>query len=110
VKDQILLHEIANQDVVYSAGFLDYLPDPVASSLVAHLYSLLRVGGELLVGNAVEDREVKWVPDYVLDWHMIYRTEADMLRLCQSIQCSAPRRVLYDNSGAWQFLKLSRDS
>jgi extracellular factor (EF) 3-hydroxypalmitic acid methyl ester biosynthesis protein len=110
VKDQILLHEIADQDIVYSAGFLDYLPDGVATALVSHLASLLRPGGWLLVGNALDARDVKWVPEYVLDWHMIYRTEQDMRRLCRMIEFPTSSRILHDRSRAWQFLALHRES
>jgi hypothetical protein len=62
------------------------------------------------VGNALDARDVKWVPEYVLDWHMIYRTEQDMRRLCRMIEFPTSSRILHDRSRAWQFLALHRES
>ena len=103
-----LTEEVQEQDLIYTAGFFDYLPDSVAEPLLARLVGLLRDGGRLLVGNAVDATEVKWVPEFVLDWEMIYRTPADMRRLARSIACSCQLDVAFDESGAWQFLSAQR--
>jgi len=107
LRDSRLLAEIAEQDLVYSAGFFDYLPDAVATALLSGLISLVRPSGRVLVGNAVDAREVKWVPEYVLDWHMIYRSQVQMLALVSSDLGSVDKRVVLDDSGAWQFLEVS---
>jgi hypothetical protein len=107
-RDSEFLRELVGQDVLYSAGFFDYLRDDVAEALLAGLFSLLRNDGLLLIGNAVDAREVKWVPEFVLDWQLLYRTPDDMRRLCKSI--SDPHRISlsFDGSGAWQFLEVER--
>jgi SAM-dependent methyltransferase len=103
-----LTEEVREQDLIYTAGFFDYLPDSVAAPLLARLVGLLREGGRLLVGNAVDATEVKWVPEFVLDWEMIYRTPADMRELAQMIATSCQLDVVFDESGAWQFLSAQR--
>lgn len=107
-RSQELLQEFAGQDLIYSAGFFDYLPDRVARSLISMLHSLLAVNGRMLVGNAVDAPDVKWVPEFVLDWTMVYRNEHEMIELCSGLELASPPKVLLDRSGAWQFLSLER--
>ena len=101
-----LMAELSGQDLVYSAGLFDYLPEPVAGELLRCCAGLLRAGGRVAVGNAAEDPQVRWVPELVLDWHMIYRTEAQLRALAPELD--GPYRVgcERDPSGAWHFLTL----
>jgi hypothetical protein len=108
VRNQDLLREIHGQDFIYSAGFFDYLPDRVASQLLSFLVSQLRNRGRLLIGNALAARDVRWVPEFVLDWRMIYRTPDDMRRLCKDLEVPHRLDVDFDGSGAWQFLEVVR--
>jgi hypothetical protein len=107
LRDPRLLAEIAAQDLIYSAGFFDYLPDPIASALLAGLISLLRDNGRVLVGNALDARDVKWVPEFVLDWHMIYRSQQQMIALLPETGESLRKRIVLDDSAAWQFLDVT---
>jgi hypothetical protein len=61
----------------------------------------------LLVGNAVDAPDVKWVPEFVLDWEMIYRTPAEMRQIADAISDICRLDVLFDGSGSWQFLEAS---
>ena len=103
-----LLSDLADQDLVYSAGFFDYLPDKVASSLLIALLRLLRPGGRLAVGNASDDREGIWVPEFVLDWQMIYRSESEMRGLAEAPLDGASFGIAQDSSKAWHFLLVRR--
>lgn len=101
---EILVEEVRAQDMVYTAGLFDYLPDRVASVLISQLVGLLAPGGRLLIGNAVDSPGVRWVPEFVLDWHMIYRSPAQMRALASNLQESCRIDVEFDESGVWQFL------
>jgi extracellular factor (EF) 3-hydroxypalmitic acid methyl ester biosynthesis protein len=103
-----LSEEVRDQDLIYTAGFFDYLPDSVATTLLLRLASSLRDHGRLLVGNAVDSAHVKWVPEFVLDWEMVYRTPDDMRKIAQPIASSCHLDVVFDGSGAWQFLVAER--
>lgn len=103
-----LLAEFNDHDLVYSAGLFDYLSDDVARRLVHALFALLRVDGSLVIGNALDEPEAKWVPEYVLDWRMIYRTEEQMRDLALGLEGAAKVEVVQDRCGAWQFLILRR--
>lgn len=107
LRDPRLLAELVGQDFIYSAGFFDYLPDSVASALLAGLILLLRDNGRVLVGNALDARDVKWVPEFVLDWHMIYRSQEQMLGILPETGESPRRRIVLDDSAAWQFLEVT---
>jgi SAM-dependent methyltransferase len=108
LRQSILLDEFRNQDLIYSAGLLDYLPDGIAQTLVTRLVELLRPGGCVLVGNAAVDSGVRWVPDFVLDWSMIYRTREEMLSLAAQARGVESVSVEADDSRAWHFLLIRK--
>jgi hypothetical protein len=99
-----LIEEVREQDLIYSAGLFDYLPEVVAQVLLTRLFEFLRPDGRILVGNAVDDDGVKWVPEFVLDWRLIYRTPAEMLRLAEGVGERGKFEIQHDSSQAWQFL------
>ena len=103
-----LLDEVRGQDLIYSAGLFDYLGERMAKTLVERLFECLRPDGRLLVGNAVEDDAVKWVPEFVLDWKLLYRDADAMLQLARGVSGPGKVEIQYDRSQAWQFLVVRR--
>jgi extracellular factor (EF) 3-hydroxypalmitic acid methyl ester biosynthesis protein len=99
---------LINFDLVYSAGLYDYLTDIVARKLTALLYSRLRPGGRLLVGNLSDAPDSTWVMEYVVGWHLIYRTNEEMLRFAAPLK-PAPGRVeiTRDTTGGCLFLDVT---
>jgi hypothetical protein len=65
---------------------------------------LLRKGGRLVVGNAAAGPGVRWMPEFVLDWTMIYRTEPELLDLARDFADRAQIEIDSDDSAAWLFL------
>jgi hypothetical protein len=105
VVDEVL----TDLDLVYSAGLYDYLPEPVAARLTSAMYSRLRGGGRMLMGNLVEAPDTSWVMEYVLDWHLHYRTSASMLALTAGLSPSPVRStVAADVTGHAIFLDVTR--
>jgi hypothetical protein len=96
---------LGDLDLVYSTGLFDYLTDVVAQRLTDKLYSLLRPGGRMLIGNLVEAPDTAWIMDYVLDWPIIYRGPDDMSRFGERL---APRptaaAITADATGGCIFL------
>jgi len=105
-----LLEELSGQDLVYSAGLMDYLADGSARTLVRQLAGLLRAQGRLFVGNAADEPGIKWVPEFVLDWHMHYRTADQMIELARDLPFKGCVRLCGDDSRAWHFLRFVRAS
>jgi SAM-dependent methyltransferase len=70
-------------DLVYSAGLFCYLDDRIAVRLIVNLKRLLKKGGIILishVGDRYSNPSVCWM-EWVADWNLIYRTEAELKRI-----------------------------
>jgi hypothetical protein len=72
-------------DFVYAAGLYDYLSEPVAAKLTALMFSMLAPGGRLLVANFAPEWECIGYLEAFMDWHLIYRNEAEMVELARAI-------------------------
>jgi extracellular factor (EF) 3-hydroxypalmitic acid methyl ester biosynthesis protein len=106
-EEQQVREGLKGLDLVYSAGLYDYLPDLVATRLTSFLYSRLRAGGRLLIGNLVETPESTWLLEYVLGWSLLYRTEEVMLRFAQRVSPQPSHcDITYDATRRCIFLDL----
>jgi extracellular factor (EF) 3-hydroxypalmitic acid methyl ester biosynthesis protein len=94
-------------DLVYSMGLFDYLEPPIARRLLETLIGLTSPGGTLVVGNFHVGTRSRAYLDYWMDWPLIYRTEADMLRLVDGIP-SVSARVDFEPDGNQMFLFIDR--
>ena len=109
--NEVIGQTIADLDLAYSSGLYDYLPGPVAASLTRLLFSRLRPGGRLLVGNVVETPEITWLMDYVLGWPLLYRSEETLLRLADGLVPTPSRSgVTPDATGRCLFLDVTSPS
>lgn len=81
-------------DLIYSAGLYDYLSDILARRLTKQLYRMLKPGGRLLIANFVPETKSRAYMEIFMDWHLIYRTEEEMLALAQSTGATAVRTFL----------------
>jgi len=111
-EDQAVLQgTLADVDLIYSAGLYDYLPQPVAASLTRLLYTKLRPSGRLLLGNLKETPDTTWIMDYVLGWHLTYRTEPEMLHLADGLKpAPADVGITRDDTGSCLFLDVTSPS
>jgi len=82
----------------------------VALRLTSLLYSRLREGGRLLIGNLVETPDSTWMMDYVLGWSLIYRTDAAMLRFAERLSPTPQAaNIKRDATGQCVFLNVVKD-
>ena len=72
-------------DLVYSAGLLDYLKQPLAGRLTQALFEKVRPGGHLLVVNFLPNIEVVGYMEAFMDWNLIYRDRIQMAELTSRI-------------------------
>jgi SAM-dependent methyltransferase len=77
-------------DVIIAAGILDYLKDNVIMRFLETMSSLLAPGGLLLLTNLHQENPWRSFMEYVCDWYVIHRTQAQFQTLCES----APPRCL----------------
>jgi SAM-dependent methyltransferase len=77
--------ELADFDLVYSAGLYDYLSQDLARRLTARLFSMVKPGGRLLIANFLPGiRDVGYMESY-MDWNLILRNEGNMLELLAEV-------------------------
>ena len=76
--------DLPAQDLVYSIGLIDYFGDKFVVRLLDYVHSMLKPGGRAIFGNFHVDNPSKALMDYVMDWQLIHRTEADMHRLFET--------------------------
>jgi len=72
---------VAEQDLVYSIGLIDYFADRFVVSLMNLAHRMLRPGGRLILGNFHPANTSRALMDHVLDWPLVHRSEADLDRL-----------------------------
>lgn len=66
-------------DFVYCAGLYDYLTDAVCRRLSNQLYQQVRPDGLLVTTNVDASNPWSAVMDFIMDWHLIYRTGSTLL-------------------------------
>jgi hypothetical protein len=111
VEDQRVVGEtLADLDLIYSSGLYDYLPERVASLLTQLLYTRLKVGGRLLLGNLTEAPDSTWIMDFVWGWPLLYRTPETMLRLGAGLPEGAKIGLTRDATGHCLFLDAVKDA
>lgn len=82
------LAHLPPQHLVYSVGLLDYLSAHRCKALVRRLYECLAPGGLLIIGNMNECAMSNyWPMEFVVDWSLHYRNEADMLAWTEGLAC-----------------------
>ncbi len=96
------------QDLIYAAGLFDYLEDAVARSLLELLAQSLSPGGMIAVGNARRDDVNFWVPEFLLDWALLYRSKEEMLHLADGLGPEFERSVVMEPAQAYWFLCIRR--
>jgi hypothetical protein len=74
-----------NYDLIYSAGLFDYFTEPVAQMAARKMLDSVKVGGKVIIGNFSKDNPSTPFMELILDWHLIYRSEEDLLRIFKDL-------------------------
>jgi extracellular factor (EF) 3-hydroxypalmitic acid methyl ester biosynthesis protein len=76
--DEMNMMEFGKQDIIYSAGLFDYLPDDFLIKLLRALYALLNPGGKLIAAFKDADRYRHQEYHWFADWYgFLQRREED---------------------------------
>lgn len=99
-------------DLVYCAGLFDYLSDAICKRLIEYLYELVAPGG-LLIGTNVSDvmnrsRPFRHSMEYILDWHLIYRSGPQVAALAPEAAPAENCRVIAEETGVNVFLEVRK--
>ncbi|MEM6911571.1 MAG: class I SAM-dependent methyltransferase [Verrucomicrobiota bacterium] len=96
-------------DFIYCMGLFDYFPDKVNSSLIDFFYRALAEDGSIMACNFLPENPNRMTMKYVLDWHLIYRSATDMLKLVpDSVQENCACQCFQLTSGAEAYLVLEK--
>lgn len=103
-----LFGKLPEQDLIYSVGLIDYLSARRAKALTEALYAQLAPGGTLIVGNMLETTIGNlWPMEFLCDWSIVYRSEADMRQLAAGLP-EAAMETSFDPTGRVVLLKLGK--
>ncbi len=92
--------ELADQDLIYSVGLIDYLRDDLVVALLDWIHSRLRPGGTVMVGNFDIANPDRAFMDHVLDWRLIHRSVDDLRALFERSRFSGvPVRIRTEGTG-----------
>jgi len=102
--------DLGEFDLVYSAGVFDYLPDLLASRLMAAMFGMLRPGGSMMVANFVPANAGAGYMEAFMDWRLLYRDPDDLARLLAAAKLpGAPQgRIFLDRPGNVAYLQVQR--
>lgn len=76
--DELNMMEFGKQDIIYSVGLFDYLPDDFLVKLLSALYNLLSPGGKLIAAFKDADRYAHQPYHWIVDWDgFLQRTKSD---------------------------------
>ncbi len=76
--------EFGMQDIIYSVGYFDYLPDDFLVRLLSSLYKMLTPGGKLIAAFKDVNRYRPQFYHWIVNWDgFLQRAEADFERLLQ---------------------------
>jgi len=68
-------------DLVYCAGLFDYLSDAFCRQLTDIFYGWLTPGGRLVTTNVDDYNPRRLTMEHIMEWHLFYRSSADLLAL-----------------------------
>lgn len=68
-------------DVIWSAGLFDYFEDRLFVMALKRLLTLLRPGGEILVGNFSEHNPSRGYMELFGEWFLIHRSREELINL-----------------------------
>jgi CRP-like cAMP-binding protein/SAM-dependent methyltransferase len=90
---------LPGQDLIYSIGLIDYFSDEFVVRLLNWIHAGLAPGGEVILGNFHPRNPLKAAMDYVLDWKLIHRSEADMDRLFAASAFGGCKEIVFEETG-----------
>jgi extracellular factor (EF) 3-hydroxypalmitic acid methyl ester biosynthesis protein len=105
-----ILHDPAQPkyDFVYCAGLFDYLSDQVCQHMMDVMYEWLAPGGLLVATNVDTSNPRRLTMDYVMAWHLIYRSGAGLMAVKPQAAAADDCRVVSDITGVNVYLEATK--
>ena len=95
-------------DFVYTAGLFDYLSDRASNRLIHKLYSFLKPGGLLVIGNFGLYNPQRFIMEFGAEWFLIHRGEFELKGLAGDLPGNPPITVEKEPEGVNLFLNIQK--
>jgi len=107
LKTKTLSEEFGTFHYIYSMGLFDYLTTPVAKAVLEKLYSLLKPGGKILIGNYHIDNPSRIFMEYWHDWVLFYRDEEEFASLLEDTTATNIK-IIFEETKSQMFLTAAK--
>lgn len=101
---------LAGQDIIYSVGLFDYLPDRVFKKLFSLLFKLLKPEGKLIITH--QNREKTFAPifpDWYCGWKFVPRSKEEVANLLYNVSLpNLSLSVISDDFGYIYYFTVSK--
>lgn len=82
IKDDKLIDSFEKQDLVYSIGLIDYLPDRILKLFMQFFYGITKNKGKLILTHKNKEKTFSPLPpDWFCNWKFVPRTKEEVLDL-----------------------------
>lgn len=82
MKDANLMNSYGNQDLIYSIGLIDYLPDRILKLFMKSFYEILKTGGKLILTHKNREKTFSPLPPaWFCDWKFVPRNKEEVINL-----------------------------
>jgi len=99
----------ADADVCICMGLIEYLEDETVAAIFDALYKGCETGTRILTSNYQPDHYARPSMEWLLDWWLVYRTEADLRRLALEAGFEDGRiRTQLDPTGSIVLMEIER--
>ncbi len=95
-------------DFIYCAGLFDYMSDRICKRLSDIFYEMLAPGGLLLATNVDASKPFRHSMEYLLEWHLICRSPAEVRDLAPAQAPADACQVTCDPTAVNVFLEVRR--
>lgn len=95
-------------DLVYCAGLFDYLSDRICKRLMDVFYEMLAPGGLLVATNVDAANPIRNGMEYILEWHLVYRNQAQLQALIPDRAPAGSFTVRSDQTGVNIFIEVRK--
>lgn len=99
-----------DQDLVYSIGLADYLPDRILKKLIHFSWEITKPGGELIIAfkDEEKDKHGPLPPDWYCNWTFVPRTKAKVMDLIESCNLNSSSQIVWEPSGIIFYVILTK--
>lgn len=99
------------QDIIYSIGLVDYLPDKVLTKILNFCLDLLYKDGKLIITFKDKEKDpfAPLPPDWFCDWKFVSRTEKEAFNLLYSLNVPLSIHVHHERTGRVIFFEIRKE-